>query len=286
MAIRIITDSASDIVAPQRREVTVLPMSIAFGEREYLDGVDLTHREFYERLVEGEELPVTSQIGPGAFEDAFRAAVEAGETVVAVTLSSKLSGTWQSACLAAQAFPGQVYVVDSQSAAIGERILVERAVELLDQGLEAMAIARRLDMEKEDVRLVALLDTLEYLKRGGRISPSIALVGGLLSIKPVIAVERGEVALLGKARGSKNGNNLLMEEIQKTAGIDFDRPYRLGYTGLSDSLLQKYIADSRALWEGHGDSLPVCTVGGTIGTHVGPGAVAVAFFCKSGNSQG
>lgn len=286
MAIRIITDSASDIVAPQRREVTVLPMSITFGEREYLDGVDLTHREFYERLVEGEELPVTSQIGPGAFEDAFRAAVEAGETVVAVTLSSKLSGTWQSACLAAQAFPGQVYVVDSQSAAIGERILVERAVELLDQGLEAMAIARRLDMEKEDVRLVALLDTLEYLKRGGRISPSIALVGGLLSIKPVIAVERGEVALLGKARGSKNGNNLLMEEIQKTAGIDFDRPYRLGYTGLSDSLLQKYIADSRALWEGHGDSLPVCTVGGTIGTHVGPGAVAVAFFCKSGNSQG
>ena len=286
MAIRIITDSASDIVAPQRREVTVLPMSIAFGEREYLDGVDLTHREFYERLVEGEELPVTSQISPGAFEDAFRAAVEAGETVVAVTLSSKLSGTWQSACLAAQEFPGQVYVVDSQSAAIGERILVERAVELLDQGLEAMAIARRLDMEKKDVRLVALLDTLEYLKRGGRISPSIALVGGLLSIKPVIAVERGEVALLGKARGSKNGNNLLMEEIQKTAGIDFDRPYRLGYTGLSDSLLQKYIADSRALWEGHGDSLPVCTVGGTIGTHVGPGAVAVAFFCKSGNSQG
>lgn len=285
MAIRIITDSASDIVAPQRREVTVLPMSIAFGEREYLDGVDLTHREFYERLVEGEELPVTSQISPGAFEDAFRAAVDAGETVVAVTLSGKLSGTWQSACLAAQEFPGQVYVVDSQSAAIGERILVERAVELLDQGLEAMAIARRLDMEKKDVRLVALLDTLEYLKRGGRISPSIALVGGLLSIKPVIAVERGEVALLGKARGSKNGNNLLMEEIQKTAGIDFDRPYRLGYTGLSDSLLQKYIADSRALWEGHGDSLPICTVGGTIGTHVGPGAVAVAFFCKGGNSQ-
>ena len=106
-------------------------------------------------------------------------------------------------------------------------------------------------------------------------------MGGLLSIKPVIAVERGEVVLLGKARGSKNGNNLLMGEIQKTAGIDFARPYRLGYTGLSDSLLQKYIADSRALWAEHADQLPICTVGGTIGTHVGPGAVAVAFFCKS-----
>ena len=261
MAIRIITDSASDLVRPQRKEVTVLPMSITFGEREYQDGVNLTHREFYERLVEGDDLPVTSQIGPGQFGDAFRAAVEAGETVVAVTLSSKLSGTWQSACLAAEEFPGQVYVVDSESAAIGEMILVERALELLDQGLEAMEIAQKLDGEKKDVRLVALLDTLEYLKRGGRISPSIALVGGLLSIKPVIAVERGEVVLLGKARGSKNGNNLLMGEIQKTAGIDFARPYRLGYTGLSDSLLQKYI--------------------GTIGTHVGPGAVAVAFFCKS-----
>ena len=110
---------------------------------------------------------------------------------------------------------------------------------------------------------------------------AIALVGGLLSIKPVISVERGEVVLLGKARGSKNGNNLLMGEIQKTAGIDFARPYRLGYTGLSDSLLQKYIADSRALWAEHADQLPICTVGGTIGTHVGPGAVAVAFFCKS-----
>ncbi|MCI9473420.1 MAG: DegV family protein [Flavonifractor sp.] len=281
MAIRIITDSASDLVRPQRKEVTVLPMSITFGEREYQDGVNLTHREFYERLVEGDDLPVTSQIGPGQFGDAFRAAVEAGETVVAVTLSSKLSGTWQSACLAAEEFPGQVYVVDSESAAIGEMILVERALELLDQGLEAMEIAQKLDGEKKDVRLVALLDTLEYLKRGGRISPSIALVGGLLSIKPVIAVERGEVVLLGKARGSKNGNNLLMGEIQKTAGIDFARPYRLGYTGLSDSLLQKYIADSRALWAEHADQLPICTVGGTIGTHVGPGAVAVAFFCKS-----
>ena len=107
MAIRIITDSASDLVRPQRKEVTVLPMSITFGEREYQDGVNLTHREFYERLVEGDDLPVTSQIGPGQFGDAFRAAVEAGETVVAVTLSSKLSGTWQSACLAAEEFPGQ-----------------------------------------------------------------------------------------------------------------------------------------------------------------------------------
>lgn len=279
MNIRLITDSASDLLAPHRPEITVLPMTITFGEEQFRDGVDLTHRQFYEKLIEGEELPTTSQIAPAQFEEAFRAAVEAGESVVAVVLSSKLSGTYQSACIAAEEFPGKVFVVDSANATIGERILVERGLELMDQGLDGAAIAARLDEEKTDIRLVALLDTLEYLKRGGRVSASVALVGGLLAIKPVVAVQDGEVVVLGKARGSKNGNNLLVQEIQKT-GVDFSRPYKLGYAGLNDGLLQKYIADSAALWEGHTDALPTGTVGGTIGTHVGPGAIAVAFFRK------
>lgn len=279
MKIRIITDSASDLLAPHRPEITVLPMTITFGEEQFRDGVDLTHRQFYEKLIEGEDLPTTSQIAPAQFEEAFRAAVEAGESVVAVVLSSKLSGTYQSACIAAEEFPGKVFVVDSANATIGERILVERGLELMDQGLDAAAITARLDEEKTDIRLVALLDTLEYLKRGGRVSASVALVGGLLAIKPVVAVQDGEVVVLGKARGSKNGNNLLVQEIQKT-GVDFSRPYKLGYAGLEDSLLQKYIADSAALWEGNTDALPTGTVGGTIGTHVGPGAIAVAFFRK------
>lgn len=286
MKIRVITDSAADLPRPFRPEVTVLSMTVAFGEEQFLDGVNLTHRQFYEKLIEGDALPTTSQINPAQFEEAFRQAVEAGEDVVALLLSSKLSGTCQSARIAAEEFPGRVFVVDSENATIGEQILVERALALMDQGLEAAAIAGRLEEEKGDVRLVALLDTLEYLKRGGRISPSVALVGGLLSVKPVIAVEHGEVVMLGKARGSKNGNNLLVQEIQKTSGVDFDRPYLLGYTGLEDSLLQKYIADSAALWAEHTDALPVGTIGGTIGTHVGPGAVAVAFFQRSGRHSG
>lgn len=278
MKIRIITDSASDLLPPHRPEVTVLPMTISFGWEEYRDGVDLTHRQFYEKLIEGEDLPTTSQIAPAQFEEAFRAAAEAGETVVAVVLSAKLSGTWQSACIAAGEFPGQVFVVDSANATIGEMILVERAVELMDQGLDAAAIAARLEEEKKDIRLVALLDTLEYLKKGGRVSASVAMVGGLLAIKPVVGIRDGEVVMLGKARGSRNGNNLLVQEIQKTGGVDFTRPCRLGYTGLDDGLLQKYVADSAALWREHADTLPLGTVGGTIGTHVGPGAIAVAFF--------
>lgn len=276
--IRILTDSASDINTPHRPEIIVLPMTVTFGEIQYKDGVDLTHHQFYERLIESDTLPVTSQLTPFDFQEAFRAATSAGDTVVAITLSSKLSGTYQSACIAAREFPGQVFVVDSENAAIGEAILVHRAVQLIDQSCDAATIASRLDAEKKSIHLVALLDTLEYLQRGGRLSKSAAIVGGLLSIKPVIAVKDGEVCVLGKARGSRNGNNLLIQEIEKTAGIDFSRPYCLGYTGLNDTLLQKYISDSRALWGGRTDTLPISTIGGTIGTHVGPGAIAVAFF--------
>ena len=281
MKIRIITDSGCDMLPPCAPNLTVLPLTITFGEESFLDGVELDHHRFYEKLIEGEELPTTSQIAPAAFEEAFQRAVDAGEAVVCVTLSSKLSGTYQSARIAAEGFAGQVWVVDSENVTIGQRLLVERAVELAGQGLDAAQLSVRLDQEKKDIRLVALLDTLEYLKRGGRISPSIAMVGGLLSIKPVVAVENGEVVLLGKARGSKNGNNLLIQLIQKTSGVDFGRPYRLGYTGLDDGLLQKYIADSVQLWQDHVEELPVSTVGGAIGTHVGPGAVAVAFFQKA-----
>lgn len=278
MKIRLVTDSGSDLQPPYPSWVTVLPLTITFGAESFRDGVDLDHHRFYERLIEGDSLPTTSQISPAVFEDVFRAAAGAGETVVVITLSSKLSGTYQSACIAAENYPGTVLLVDSENAAIGEHILVERAMELVEQGLGAAELAAQLEREKKDIRLVALLDTLEYLKRGGRISPSIAMVGGLLSIKPVVTVQDGEVVLLGKARGSRNGNNLLVQTIEKSGGVDFTRPYRLGYTGLDDGLLQKYVSDSAQLWKGHTDGLPVSTVGGAIGTHVGPGAVAVAFF--------
>ena len=277
--VRILTDSASDLTAPYPPDLTVLPLRVLFGEREYLDGVNLDHRQFYELLIESDDLPTTSQLSPAHFEAAFRAAVDAGEDVVCITLSSKLSGTCQSACIAAEEFPGRVFVVDSLNVTIGQGILVRRALELAGEGLEAPELAKCLERERGQIRLIALLDTLEYLKRGGRLSSSAALVGGLLSIKPVVAVEDGEVKVIGKARGSKNGNNLLTEESRKS-GVDFSRPHCLGYTGLSDALLQKYIEDSRPLWEKYVSTLPISTVGGAIGTHVGPGAIAVAFFQK------
>lgn len=280
MSIHIITDSASDIKASVRKDLTVIPMTITFGETEYQDGVTLNHKQFYEMLIESDTLPVTSQIPPFFFEEAMKKAVAQGDEVIAITMSGKLSGTWQSAVIAAENFPGSVYVVDSENVTVGEHILVDQAFRLIDEGLSAAEITENLNLLKKRIRLVALLDTLEYLKKGGRISGAAALAGSILSIKPVIAIQNGEVAVLGKARGSKQANNLIVEQIRAAGGIDFCMPYFLGYTGLSDDLIRKYIKDNAALWEKETDSLPVDSVGGTIGTHTGPGAIAVAFVAR------
>ena len=274
----IITDSASDITDNNREELIILPINIPFGEEEFQDGVTLTHRMFYEKLIESDELPVTSQVPPFTFEEIYRKVKAQGDRAIVITLSSKLSGTWQNANLAAQEYEDTVKVVDSENASIGQRALVEYALRLIEKGLSYEEILERLETDKSRIRLIALLDTLEYLKKGGRISKAAALAGSLLSIKPVIAIQGGEVAILGKARGSRQGNNLLAEQIRQTGGIDFEMPFVLGYTGFSDVMLQKYIADNEALWKHSVDALETASVGGTIGTHVGPGAIGVAFF--------
>lgn len=282
MAIHFIIDSASDILPSEASAMGVihLPLKVVFGQAEYADSITLSHREFYEKLVESDELPTTCQIPPVEFSEALSKVMKDGDSAVIVTLSGKFSGTYQSAVIAAQDYPGRVFVVDSKNASLGERILIQRGLALRDQGLSAQEIAQTLDAEREKIRLLALLDTLEYLKKGGRISAATALAGSLLSIKPVIAIEDGAVAMVGKARGSRQGNNLLRELVLKCGGINFDMPVCLAYSGLSDAMLQKYIADCNDLWQGYTQQLPIATVGCTIGTHVGPGVIAVAFFEK------
>lgn len=278
MGIQIVIDSTTDLPAQAAEQVKIVPLTIHFGEQQYVSGVDIDARSFYEKLVESDVLPTTSQPTPAAFADAFQAAVEAGDEVVCITISSKLSGTFQSASIAAMDFPGKVFVVDSRTVTLGCGILTQYALELAKQGISARELAQRVEKKREKVRLLALLDTLEYLKKGGRISATVAFAGGLLNIKPVICVAEGEVKLLGKARGFRQGSNLLVQQIEKAGGVDFDLPVLLGYTGLSDAMLKKYMEDSAQLWQGRVDSLPVSIVGSVVGTHAGPGAVAVAFF--------
>ncbi len=277
MKTRIIVDSTSDLMPTAKERVSVVPLTVHFGETEYVDGVTIDHKTFYEKLIETDVNPSTSQATPMAFAMEYENAKQAGESAVVITLSSKLSGTYQSAVIAAQDYDN-VYVVDSGSVAIGGGILVELALRYLDEGLSAQRIAEKLEEDKKRIIIVALVGTLEYLKRGGRISKTVAFAGTLLNIKPVLAVAEGEILMLGKARGSKQGNNLLAEEIEKAGGVDFDKPILLGYTGISDALLLKYIEDSKHLWAGSLEQLRYTTIGSVIGTHAGPGAIAVAFF--------
>ena len=279
MNTRIIVDSTADLMPEFKCRVHTVPLTVRFGDQEYIDGVTIDHKAFYEKLIESDVLPTTSQATPDAFIKEFEKAKEAGESAVVITLASKFSGTYQSATIAAAEYEN-VYVVDSASAAMGSGILVELAFRLLDEGKSAEEIAKALEEEKKKIIIVALVDTLEYLKKGGRISKAVAFAGGVLNIKPVLSVVDSEINMLGKARGSKMGNNLLVQEIDKAGGIDFSKPVLLGYSGISDALLQKYIEDSRHIWEDNLDEVRYTTVGSVIGTHAGPGAVVVAFFKK------
>lgn len=279
MRTRIIVDSTADLVPEIKERVHIVPLTVHFGDEEYIDGVTIDHETFYNRLIESDVLPTTSQATPDAFMKEFDKIKEAGEEAVVITLASKFSGTYQSAMIAASEYEN-IYVVDSTSAAMGSGILVELAFKLLDEGKKAAEIALILEEEKKKIVVVALVDTLEYLKKGGRISKAVAFAGGVLNIKPVLSVIDGEINMLGKARGSKMGNNLLVQEIDKAGGIDFTKPVLLGYSGISDALLLKYIEDSRHIWEGNLNEVRYTSVGSVIGTHAGPGAVVVAFFKK------
>lgn len=276
MGIRVIVDSTADLTPQVRERVVVVPLTVHFGEEEFVDGIDLTGAEFYEKLAVSPVLPTTSQASPYAFSAAFGQAVADGEEVIAITVSSRLSGTYQSAVIAAEDYPGSVHVVDSRNIALGSAILTEYALGLVDEGRSAEEIVSLLEAARERIRLMAVVDTLEYLQRGGRLSKTAAIAGGLLSIKPVIALVDGEIRVVAKGRGNKQANALMNQQV-RAAGIDTAMPMMLGYTGTSPKQLECYCSESGDLWP---EGTPRSVVCGVVGTHAGPGAVALAFFAK------
>lgn len=281
MKVRIIVDSAADMTAEVKNQVTMIPLTVSFGDKEFADGVALSREEFYQRLEKSDVLPKTSQASPAAYAECFQAVADAGESAVVITLASQFSGTCQSARIAAEDY-AHIYVVDSATAAIGIGILTMRALELVAEGKDAKTVAEVLEREKQDIRLVAVLDTLEYMKRGGRISKATAFAGNLLNIKPVISVQDGQIQVIGKARGNKQGNTMMLQQIIQGGGVDMARPYMLGYTGLSDEMLQRLMEDSAALWP---ETPAAAGIGSVIGVHAGPGAVAITYFKKLSKTE-
>lgn len=278
--VRIITDSTSDI-SPEEAEklgVEVVPMGIVFGEQSYRDGIDISHNEFYQRLTSSKELPTTSQPSPDDFIPLFRDAKAKGDEVVAILLSSKLSGTLQTAVIARDIVgTGGIHIVDSGSVAVGLRLLVDLALKLRELGMSADDMASAISDAARRIRFLALVDTLEYLYRGGRLSRTARIAGGFLGFKPVIALEDGEIKLSGKARGVKRGLAAIMDIVDSLPNPVSDLPVYYGYTGDSEKcdMLREISADRFSAYETR-----VTSVGCAIGTHAGPGACVLGFISE------
>jgi len=274
MKTKIIVDSTADLIPAVKCRVEVVPLTVYFGEKGYLDGVGMDHHEFYTMLERSSELPKTAQATPEDFRRVLDGLTE-GEGALIITLSQKLSGTYQSALMAAQG-RDEVFVVDCGSTAVGGGALTEYALRLLDEGKGAAEIAELLERKKGNLCLIAKVDTLEYLRRGGRLSRTAAIAGGILNVKPVLTLTDGELTPIGRVRGDARAGALVAEKIASFGGIDPTMPYLVGYAGLSDEPALRFIKE-------HGDIFPdgkaeVTCIGSVIGTHAGPGTVAVAFF--------
>lgn len=280
MSIKLLIDSASDISLEEAKSlgIEMISLTVSFGDVEYLDGVDLLPTRFYEMLVEEDTIPKTSQVSPERFKNVLTKLTENKDEVIVITISSKLSGTYSSAMLASKSFGEKVHVIDSYTVALGERLLCLLALKYIKQGLSVKEIVDNLEHDKTKINIIAMVNTLEYLKKGGRISPAVAFAGEVFGIKPVVAIVDGEVKVIGKAIGSKKANNLLNKMIEQRGGINFNMPCGVFWSGFDDSVMRKYIKDSAHIWEGNIGSLPIYPLGCTIGTHVGPGTIGFAFF--------
>ena len=279
MKARIIVDSTSDLSPELKKRLYIVPLNVNFGEERYIDGVTIDNKTFYEKLEKCDALPTTSLASPAAFMDEYEKVAKAGESAVVITVASKLSGTYQSAVLASNGYEN-IYVVDGGNVAIASGILIELAVRLADEGKSAEEIAKIVEEEKKKIELIALVDTLDNLKKSGRISKTIAMAGGVLNIKPILTLIDGVIKMVSAARGLKMGYKMLVKEAEKLGGIDFSKPVLFGYTGLSDTSVCNFKDYSKSVWNERIVNVSYLLVGSVIGTHTGPGAIAIAFFRK------
>ena len=280
--IRILTDSASDILPAEAEQlgVTVIPLNVTLEDGTVLrDGVDMTPSAYYEILAGCRKLPTTSQPSPELFENFFLEAAAAGDEVIGIFLSHALSGTYQCAKLAADmANVDNVLFVDSGHVCLSEALLVRLAVQLRDSGKTAGQIAAILEHAKEHLHLVAAIDDLKYLRKGGRLPAAVAVAGGMLGIKPLITIQDGKVAMAGKARGLPGAYVALFKKVEEMGGINPAFPALAGYTVSSREVtpIQTYLRDNLQQ-----EALLVRQIGCVIGTHAGPGAFGIAFFDKA-----
>ena len=277
--VRIITDSTADISAENAEKlgITVLPLTINFGEETYRDGVDITNKEFYDKLATVNELPKTAQIPPAIFADTFKKYLDEGDEIVCLLIASKLSGTRQSAIIAADMLEtDKVYVPDTQTVTIGLGLMVTVACDMRDKGASAKEIADKITELSDRICIIAAVATLKYLHMGGRLSGAAAVIGGMLGICPLISVEHGEIKSIGKARGMNSAVKSLDEKLKHEGyTVDSSMPIAFGDTQAPD--LRKILLEQLSYV---GDCVLVSEIGSVVGTHVGQGGGGIAYFKK------
>ena len=275
--VQIITDSTCDMDKKRLEElgVRVVPLTVNFGEKSYIDGVELSIEEFYEKLAHTQELPTTSQVNPADFENVFKEYIKNGDDIVGLFISSKLSGTYQSAVIARESIaPQHIHLVDTLTVSFGLNLMVEIAVKLRDQGCGAKMIADTIRKLSKKNRLIASVDTLKYLKMGGRLSATSAFVGSVLGISPIVTLTDGKVAVLGKARGQKGAFRFMLDYMQKHGRCP-EYPVSFGHSNSKDALekcmgfFAPYLNDAEVF---------TGNIGCVVGTHAGPGAVGIAYI--------
>ncbi len=280
MAIKIITDSTSDISKEEaiKLDINVVPLKVYIDNEEYLDGETITHDEFYTKLKEAKEFPTTSQPNPEQFLKYFEMAKNENDTVIAILISSKLSGTTQSAKIAKELSGyDDIYIIDSLNTITGLRLLVEYAVKLRDEGKSPSDIVNTIEQAKNRIVLTAFVDTLDYLHKGGRLSKTSAIIGTILNIKPLIYLKDGELGVFGKARGINGAINQVVDSIKERDEIDDTMPVYFGYTHIKDACLEfKKLAEDKY---GLKDT-KIHSIGAIVGAHVGEGAAAVVYLHK------
>ncbi len=277
MAIRIITDSTCDIDLKDQEMlgIDIVSLSVIFGDDKYTDGVDLKKEQFYEMLSRAETLPTTSQVNPDGFEDMFRNYIDAGDDIIGIFISSKLSGTYQSAVIVQEMLKkDNIYIIDSKTTTFGLALLVYEAIKQRDKGVPAKDIYESLIKLRDEINFFAVVDTLKYLKMGGRLSSSAAILGGMLHIKPLVSIVDGEVKSTGKERGHTAAFANILEKL-KEQPPDNSYPIVFGHSNAPD-LLKDFIASMGTAV----DIKPyyVCEIGCVIGTHAGPGCTGIAYI--------
>ena len=277
--VQIITDSAADL-QPQEYEqlgVTCIPLRVAFGDDEYQENVDLGKDRFYELLTGSGEFPKTSQASPAVLEALLERAKAQGDEAIYITLSSALSGTYQTACMVREDvdYEGN-FVFDGKNATGGQRMLVEYACRLRDEGKNGVQIIAGLESIRDRIELYACVNTLEYLHKGGRISHAVYTLGNLAQIKPIISVDvEGRVALPAKAMGMRKGMDMLCKRLTARKP-DGDHPVYVMYTD-DRSVARTLAARMEAQGLGAVPEERIIQVGAAIGSHIGPGACGIVY---------